>query len=56
MSNIPASHQELARSHGKRKTSIVQAAAVENAVTLIGGTSIPKSIPVEVTLITKDNA
>ena len=31
-------------------------AAVENAVNLINGQSIEKDIPVEVTLITKDNA
>ena len=30
--------------------------AVEYAVKLIGGESIPKSVPVEVTLITKENA
>ena len=39
-----------------QQPALIGAAAVENALVLIGGTSIPKSIPVEVTLITKDNA
>ena len=39
-----------------QQPDLIGATAVENAVTLIGGTAIPKSIPVEVTLITKDNA
>jgi len=39
-----------------QQPALIGSTAVENAVTLIGGTSIPKSIPVEVTLITKDNA
>ena len=39
-----------------QQPALIGSTAVENAVTLIGGTAIPKSIPVEVTLITKDNA
>ena len=39
-----------------QQPALIGSTAVENAVTLIGGTSIPKSIPVEVTLVTKDNA
>ena len=39
-----------------QQPDLIGATAVENAVTLIGGTAIPKSIPGEVTLITKDNA
>ena len=39
-----------------QQPALIGSTAVENAMTLIGGTSIPKSIPVEVTLITKDNA
>ena len=39
-----------------QQPALIGSTAVENAVTLIGGTAIPKTIPVEVTLITKDNA
>lgn len=39
-----------------QQPALIGSTAVENALTLISGTSIPKSIPVEVTLITKDNA
>jgi len=39
-----------------QQPALIGSTAVENAVTLIGGTSIAKSVPVEVTLITKDNA
>ena len=39
-----------------QQPALIGSTAVENAVTLIGGTAIPKSIPVEVTLITADNA
>ena len=39
-----------------QQPALIGSTAVENAVTLISGTSIPKTIPVEVTLITKDNA
>lgn len=39
-----------------QQPALIGATAVENAVTLIGGDSIPASIPVEVTLITKENA
>ena len=38
-----------------QQPALIGSTAVENAVTLIGGTSIAKSIPVEVTLVTKDN-
>ncbi len=38
-----------------QQPALIGSTAVENALTLIGGTSIPKNIPVEVTLITKDN-
>ena len=39
-----------------QQPDLLGATAVENAVNLIDGKSIEKSIPVEVTLITKDNA
>ena len=39
-----------------QQPALIGSTAVENAVILIGGTAIPKTIPVEVTLITKDNA
>ena len=39
-----------------QQPALIGSTAVENAVTLIGGTAIAKSIPVEVTLVTKDNA
>ena len=39
-----------------QQPALLGAAAVENAVNLINGQSIEKNIPVEVTLITKDNA
>ena len=39
-----------------QQPALIGSTAVENAVTLIGGTAIPKSIPVQVTLVTKDNA
>ena len=39
-----------------QQPALIGSTAVENAVKLIGGTGIPKSIPVEVTLITKANA
>lgn len=35
--------------------ALIDSTAVENAVVLIGGTAIAKSIPVEVTLITREN-
>ncbi|MBR6518411.1 MAG: substrate-binding domain-containing protein [Oscillospiraceae bacterium] len=38
-----------------QQPALIGSTAVENAVKLIGGTSIPKSIPVEVTLVNKDN-
>jgi len=38
-----------------QQPALIGSTAVENAVTLIGGTGIAKSIPVEVTLVTKDN-
>jgi len=38
-----------------QQPALIGSTAVENAVTLIGGTAIAKSIPVEVTLVTKDN-
>ena len=39
-----------------QQPALLGATAVENAVSLINGQSIEKNIPVEVTLITKDNA
>ncbi|MBQ5783287.1 MAG: substrate-binding domain-containing protein, partial [Oscillospiraceae bacterium] len=39
-----------------QQPALIGSTAVENAVTLIGGKAIEKSIPVEVTLVTKDNA
>ena len=39
-----------------QQPALLGATAVENAVNLINGQSIEKNIPVEVTLITKDNA
>ncbi|MBR2028795.1 MAG: substrate-binding domain-containing protein [Oscillospiraceae bacterium] len=39
-----------------QQPALIGSTAVENAVTLIGGTAIAKSIPVEVTLITAANA
>ncbi len=39
-----------------QQPALIGSTAVENALVMIGGSSIPKSIPVEVTLITKDNA
>ena len=39
-----------------QQPALIGATAVENALKLINGESIEKSIPVEVTLITKDNA
>ena len=39
-----------------QQPALIGSTAVENAVKLIGGESIAKSIPVEVTLVTKDNA
>ncbi len=39
-----------------QKPELIGSTAVENAIKLINGESIPSSIPVEVTLITKDNA
>ena len=39
-----------------QQPALIGSTAVENAVKLIGGTAIAKSIPVEVTLVTKDNA
>ena len=39
-----------------QQPALIGSTAVENAVTLISGTAIPKTIPVEVTLITADNA
>ena len=39
-----------------QQPALLGATAVENAVKLMGGESIEKDIPVEVTLITKDNA
>ena len=38
-----------------QQPELIGSTAVENAVKLIGGESIPANIPVEVTLITKDN-
>ncbi len=39
-----------------QQPELIGSTAIENALKLIGGESIPTSIPVEVTLITKDNA
>ena len=39
-----------------QQPDLIGSTAVENAIKLIGGETIPSSIPVEVTLITKDNA
>ena len=39
-----------------QQPDLIGATAVENALKLIAGESIPKAVPVEVTLITKDNA
>jgi len=39
-----------------QQPKLIGSTAIENALKLIGGESIPKTIPVEVTLITKDNA
>ena len=39
-----------------QQPELIGSTAVENALKLIAGESIPKSVPVEVTLITKDNA
>ena len=39
-----------------QQPALIGSTAVEQAVKLIGGESIPTSIPVEVTLITIDNA
>ena len=39
-----------------QQPALIGSTAVENAVKLIGGEGIAKTIPVEVTLITKDNA
>ena len=39
-----------------QQPALIGSTAVENALVLIGGKAIPASIPVEVTLITKDNA
>ncbi len=39
-----------------QQPALIGSTAVENAVKLIAGETIPKSIPVEVTLITKENA
>ena len=38
-----------------QQPDLIGKTAVENAFKLISGKSIPKTIPVEVTLITKDN-
>jgi ribose transport system substrate-binding protein len=38
-----------------QQPELIGSTSVENAVKLIGGESIPANIPVEVTLITKDN-
>ena len=38
-----------------QQPELIGASAIENALKLINGESIPKEIPVEVTLITKDN-
>ncbi len=39
-----------------QQPDLIGSTAIENALKLIGGESIPSSIPVEVTLITKENA
>lgn len=39
-----------------QQPEVIGQTAVENAIKLINGETIPESIPVEVTLITKDNA
>jgi len=39
-----------------QKPELIGSTAVDNALKLIKGESIEKSIPVEVTLITKENA
>ena len=39
-----------------QQPKLIGSTAIENAIKLINGESIPKTIPVEVTLITKDNA
>ena len=39
-----------------QQPDLIGSTSVEYAVKLIGGESIPKSVPVEVTLVTKDNA
>ena len=39
-----------------QQPALIGSTAVENALQLIAGKSIPKAVPVEVTLITKDNA
>ena len=39
-----------------QQPALIGATAVENAMKLIGGETIPQSIPVEVTLVTKENA
>ena len=39
-----------------QQPDLIGSTAIENAMKLIGGESIPSSIPVEVTLITKENA
>ena len=39
-----------------RQPDLIGSTAVEYASKLIAGESIPKSVPVEVTLVTKDNA
>ncbi len=38
-----------------QQPDLIGSTAVENAIKLIKGETIPKEIPVEVTLITKDN-
>ena len=38
-----------------QQPALIGSTAVENALKLIAGESIPKSVPVEVTLITKEN-
>ncbi|MCF0150337.1 MAG: substrate-binding domain-containing protein, partial [Firmicutes bacterium] len=39
-----------------QQPALIGSAAVENAVKLINGEAIPKAVPVEVTLITAENA
>ena len=39
-----------------QQPALIGSTAVENAIKLIGGEKLPRTIPVEVTLITKDNA